>query len=79
MAQSVWLAVPSKHQYRIVDVTGKPEARSTEGADLALAIGPFPAEGKSNPDVPFYFSLATAEKITVKASSLDPIQALRFE
>jgi hypothetical protein len=37
MAQSVWMAVPSKHQYRIVDVTGKPEARVPEGAELATA------------------------------------------
>lgn len=31
------MAVPSKHQYKIVDVTGKPEARSTEAAELANA------------------------------------------
>ena len=36
----------------------------------ALAVGPFPPEGANNPDIPYYFSLATPEKVTVKASSL---------
>ena len=44
--------------------------RAASGADFALAIGPFPADGAQNPDVPFYFSLATPQKVTTKASSL---------
>ncbi len=44
--------------------------RQTTGADYALAVGPFPAEGANNPDLPYYFSLATPEKVTVKASTL---------
>ncbi len=44
--------------------------RVQSGADFALAVGPFPPEGAGNPDVPFHFSLATPEKVTVKASSL---------
>jgi nicotinamide-nucleotide amidase len=44
--------------------------RARSGADFGLAIGPFPVEGSQNPDVPFYFSLATPDKITTKASSL---------
>jgi len=40
------------------------------GADYALAVGPFPIEGRENPEVPYHFSLATPNKITVKASSL---------
>jgi nicotinamide-nucleotide amidase len=44
--------------------------RKQSGADFALAIGAFPPEGANNPDVPFHFSLATADKATVKASSL---------
>ena len=43
--------------------------RETSGADYALAIGPFPG-GAQNPDVPFHFSLATPDKVTVKASAL---------
>jgi hypothetical protein len=35
-----------------------------------LAIGPFPVEGATNPEIPFYFGLATPDKVTVKASSL---------
>jgi nicotinamide-nucleotide amidase len=44
--------------------------RRQSGADFALAIGPFPPEGARNPENPFYFSLATPSKVTVKASSL---------
>jgi nicotinamide-nucleotide amidase len=44
--------------------------RQQTGADFALAIGPFPPEGAQNPEIPFYFSLATPSKVTVKASSL---------
>jgi competence/damage-inducible protein CinA-like protein len=44
--------------------------RTTSGADFGLAIGPFPADGAGNPEVPFYFSLATPHKVTTKASSL---------
>jgi nicotinamide-nucleotide amidase len=44
--------------------------RQQSGADFALAVGPFPTEGSQNPETPFYFSLATREKVTVKASSL---------
>jgi nicotinamide-nucleotide amidase len=45
-------------------------AREESGADFGLAVGPFPAEGGNNPEIPFYFSLATPHKVTVKASSL---------
>lgn len=31
------MAVPSKQQYKVVDVTGKPEARATEAAELVNA------------------------------------------
>jgi nicotinamide-nucleotide amidase len=44
--------------------------RTTSGADFGLAIGPFPTEGAHDPEVPFYFSLATPHKVTTKASSL---------
>ncbi len=44
--------------------------RARSGADFGLAIGPFPADGAGNPDVPFYFSLATPDKVTTKASAL---------
>jgi nicotinamide-nucleotide amidase len=43
--------------------------RRQSGADLALAIGPFPAEGAQNPEKPFYFALATPDGVIVKASS----------
>lgn len=46
------------------------DCRRRTGADFALAIGPFPPEGASNPEIPFYFALATPDKVTVKASSL---------
>lgn len=45
-------------------------AREQSGADYALAVGPFPPEGANNPEIPYYFSLATPKKVTVKASSL---------
>jgi nicotinamide-nucleotide amidase len=44
--------------------------REQSGAEFALAVGPFPPESSQNPERPFYFSLATPEKTTVKASSL---------
>ncbi len=44
--------------------------RQQSGADFALAVGPFPSEEPQNPENPFYFSLATPQKVTVKASSL---------
>ncbi|MBI3837792.1 MAG: CinA family nicotinamide mononucleotide deamidase-related protein [Planctomycetia bacterium] len=44
--------------------------RAQSGADFGLAIGPFPADGAQNPEVPFYFSLAAPHKVTTKASSL---------
>lgn len=44
--------------------------RTQTRADFALAMGAFPPEGANNPEVPFHFALATAEKVTVKASSL---------
>jgi nicotinamide-nucleotide amidase len=42
--------------------------RARSGADYALAVGPFATEGANNPEVPYYFALATPEKVTVKAS-----------
>jgi competence/damage-inducible protein CinA-like protein len=44
--------------------------RRQSGADYALAVGPFPPEGAANPDIPFHFSLATPQRVMVKASSL---------
>ncbi len=44
--------------------------RQKSKADFALAVGPFPAEGANNPELPFHFSLATAQGATVKALSL---------
>ena len=44
--------------------------RNQSGADFGLAIGPFPDDGAQNPDVPFHFSLASADRVTTKASSL---------
>jgi len=44
--------------------------REQTGADFALAIGPFPLDGAQNPEAAYHFSLASAEKVTVKASSL---------
>ncbi len=46
------------------------ECLTQSGADYALAIGPFSSEATKNPDVPFYFALATPEGVTLKASSL---------
>ncbi len=46
------------------------ECRRTSGAEFGLAVGPFPLDGAQNPEVPFHFALATADKVTVKASSL---------
>jgi nicotinamide-nucleotide amidase len=44
--------------------------RAQTGADYALVIGPFPPEGANNPEVPYHFSLATPERVVVKASTL---------
>ncbi len=44
--------------------------RKQTGADFAVAIGPFPVDGAQNPELAYHFSLASAEKVTVKASSL---------
>lgn len=44
--------------------------RRQTGADYALAVGPFPAEAVNDPQIPYYFSLALPNKVTVKASSL---------
>lgn len=44
--------------------------RSSSGADYALAVGPFPGGGANNPEIPYYFALATPEKVMVKASTL---------
>lgn len=44
--------------------------REQSGADYALAVGPFPEDGRRDPEVPYFFALATPEKVTVKASSL---------
>jgi hypothetical protein len=44
--------------------------RQQSGADYALAVGPFPPDGASNPEIPYYFALAMPDKVTVKASSL---------
>ncbi|MEX0677853.1 MAG: CinA family nicotinamide mononucleotide deamidase-related protein [Pirellulales bacterium] len=44
--------------------------REQTGADYTLAVGPFPPEGANHPEIPYYFSLATPRKVTVKASSL---------
>ena len=44
--------------------------REQIGADYALAVGPFPAEGARNPDVPFYFALAGPDKVTIKATGM---------
>jgi nicotinamide-nucleotide amidase len=45
-------------------------ARRSSGADYALAVGPFPADGANDPQAPFHFALATPQRILVKASSL---------
>ncbi len=45
-------------------------ARRQTGADYALAIGPFPTAGVNDPAIPYYFGLATPEKVTIKASTL---------
>ena len=37
MAQSIWMAVPARHAYKIVDMTGKPEAKASELDALATA------------------------------------------
>lgn len=44
--------------------------REQSGADYALAVGPFPGDGRHDPEVPYYFALATPDKVTVKASSM---------
>lgn len=44
--------------------------RQQSGADYALAVGPFPPEAAGDSQIPYYFSLATPQKVTVKASSL---------
>ncbi len=44
--------------------------REQSGADYALAVGPFPDQSQRDTDVPYYFALATPQKVTVKASSL---------
>ena len=44
--------------------------RKRSGADYALAIGPFPPAGTPAGEVPYYFALATPEKVIVKASNL---------
>jgi nicotinamide-nucleotide amidase len=44
--------------------------RQQSGADFALAVGPFPPQFAEHPDAPFYFSLATPDKTTVKAATL---------
>jgi competence/damage-inducible protein CinA-like protein len=44
--------------------------RQQNGADYALAVGPFPPDGASNPELPYYFALAAPDNVTVKASSL---------
>jgi nicotinamide-nucleotide amidase len=46
------------------------QSREQSGADYALAVGPFPPDGRQKPETPFYFSLATPDKVTVKASSM---------
>jgi len=37
MAQSVWIAVPSQHQYKIVDMTNKPNDKPSTGEALGHA------------------------------------------
>jgi hypothetical protein len=37
MAQSVWIAIPSQHQYKIVDMTGKPTDRAASAEALGHA------------------------------------------
>jgi hypothetical protein len=37
MAQSVWIAIPSQHQYKIVDMTNKPNDRPANGDALGHA------------------------------------------
>lgn len=37
MAQSVWMAVPSSHRYKIVDITGQPEAKPATLEGIATA------------------------------------------
>jgi len=43
---------------------------ASNGADYALAVGPFPSAGSNNPEIPYYFALATPEKVILKASTL---------
>ena len=44
--------------------------RQRSGADYALAVGPFPPAGANDPQIPYYFGLATPGKVIVKASTL---------
>jgi hypothetical protein len=37
MAQSVWMAVPTSHRYKIVDITGQPEAKAAALDEIATA------------------------------------------
>lgn len=37
MAQSVWIAVPVEHQYKIVDITNRPNDKASGGVALAHA------------------------------------------
>ncbi len=52
----------------VVEAMAASYRRQTD-ADFALAVGPFPIEGGQDPQQPFHFALATAEGVTVKASS----------
>lgn len=40
MAQSVWIAIPSQHQYKLVDMTGKPADRASVATAEALGHAP---------------------------------------
>ncbi len=44
--------------------------REQTGADYAIAVGPFPPPDRREADPPYYFSLATPAKVTVKASTM---------
>jgi hypothetical protein len=37
MAQSVWIAIPSQHQYKIVDMTNRPNEKASAGEALGHA------------------------------------------
>ena len=45
-------------------------SRQQSGADFALVVGPFPVPGPNQPDLPYYFALASRHMVVVKASSL---------